>query len=546
MSIRNTEALLEAAVAGGLITRPVLVRLRTEARRNRLDLLELVTHEGRFPKAALYRALASERGLRFLSVEEIRPAQDLSRRLPDSLLVRKALLPVNLEGGISAIATSDPGDETSLSSLRRILGRDLEVVVAEPPAISQALRAIRPAGSPAMGLGGEEAEAFDPIEALDRLFSEAWLLRASDIHVEPGALGPRIRLRVDGRLQSYPVDLTGAEASSIVSRVKVLADLDIAEQREPQDGGLSYALPPPTLHELDLRIATLPTRWGERLTIRLLGQETQALTLDSIGMDEKALVRFGEAITQPHGLILLTGPTGSGKTTTLYAALREISRPEINVLTVEDPVEYLLDDISQVQVTSKVDFAGALRSFLRHDPDVLMVGEIRDGETADVALKAAMTGHLVFSTLHTNDAPSAVTRLVDIGAERFLLSASLLGVIAQRLVRRLCSQCSVSRTASEEELDWLQQESAGVGLQIPVGCALCLGTGYRGRLALYEALWVDEAVAVLIHEGAGEREIAARATDFSTLYDDGCQKILAGVTSIEEVQRVVARPAVTT
>ena len=543
MATRNNEALLDAAIDRGLLSRPELSRLRNDARRRRIDLIDLVTQEGRFPRKALYQALAAERSLAFMSLEQLRPAQDLMRRLPASLLHRKGLLPLYLESGEVAVVTSDPDDALTLASVSRILGTEVAVVVAESAAIQMALRDAGSFSDRASALQLEAEPDFDPVEELDRLFGEAWLLRASDIHVEPGPETPRVRLRVDGRLQVYPVELSLLEAAAIVSRVKVLADLDIAEQREPQDGGLTYSLTSPLEKDLDLRIATLPTRWGERLTIRILGQETEALTLGSIGMNDRTLERFDEAIKNPHGLVLLTGPTGSGKSTTLYAALRKISQPDINILTVEDPVEYLLQDISQVQVSGKVDFAGALRSFLRHDPDVLMVGEIRDGETADVALKAAMTGHLVFSTLHTNDAPSAVTRLVDIGAERFLLSATLLGVIAQRLVRRLCAQCSRARLAHPEEREWLGVEEEDVEVRDPVGCPLCLGTGYRGRVGLFETLWIDETIASLIHEGASEATIREQATDFQTLYDDSCQKVLTGITSPAEVRRVVSAPA---
>ncbi|MCH2172866.1 GspE/PulE family protein [Myxococcota bacterium] len=538
----SEKALLEAAVAGDLIKKSELDDLRSEARRNRLNLLELVSHHGRFPISALYRALSDERSLPFLEEADLVIDSASLRRLPASLVSRKGIVPVQSSSGALFLATSDPDDLPTFRTVNRILSRDFDLAIAEPTAISKAIRRSSVGAYRSPIATNQEASDFDSIDELNRIFTEAWLLRASDIHIEPASDNPRIRLRVDGRLQTYPVEILAADAAGLVSRMKVLADLDIAEQREPQDGGLTYSLGPPANVDIDVRIATVPTRWGERMTIRLLGQETQGLKLDGLGMTNDALARFSNAIEQPNGLLLLTGPTGSGKTTTLYAALRSINRPEINILTVEDPVEYLIDDISQVQVTGKVNFASALRSFLRHDPDVLMVGEIRDGETADIALKAAMTGHLVFSTLHTNDAPSAITRLADIGVERFLLSASLLGIIAQRLVRRLCEKCCSSVRLTQEDQDWLQVTATDVQCMEPVGCPACLGTGYRGRIGIYETLWIDEHIAELIHEGAGEREVARSASGFQTLYEDARNKTLGGVTSVSEVKRIVNRP----
>ena len=259
-------------------------------------------------------------------------------------------------------------------------------------------------------------------------------------------------------------------------------------------------------------------------------------------MPEQTLSDFRTAIERPYGMLLLTGPTGSGKTTTLYAALREINRPERNIMTVEDPIEYAIEGTTQVQVSTKVSFAGALRSLLRHDPDILMLGEIRDHETADIALKAAITGHLVFSTLHTNNAVSAVTRLVDIGAERFLLGPTLIGVIAQRLVRRLCLQCRVVQPTSAEEASWLELEDGQSEIYEPKGCPACVGTGYRGRTGLYESLWFNSERAQMVVDGASEMALSAAAADQATLWKDGCEKVRSGITTLAELRRVVVRP----
>jgi len=355
----------------------------------------------------------------------------------------------------------------------------------------------------------------------------------------------RVRARVDGHLQEYPRPLSPQEGEAVLTRIKVLASLDIAEQRMPQDGGFSYQMQQWEVPEQDIRVATVPARWGERATLRLLGQGTTGLSLEDLGMPAGILAPFRAAIDRPNGILLVTGPTGSGKSTTLYAALRELDSDVRNVLTVEDPIEQVVPGITQVQVGTKVSFATALRSFLRHDPDVILVGEIRDLETAETALKAAMTGHLVLSTLHTNDAVGAITRLADIGAPRYLIGATLAGVMAQRLVRRLCPQCRKLTAAAPHERDALGGElPEPLVLGRPVGCPACLGTGFLGRVGLYEALWVDRPLGELIAAGARESEIRAAAGErYSTLWQDGRTKVLAGLVALSEVERLVAKDA---
>jgi type IV pilus assembly protein PilB len=306
----------------------------------------------------------------------------------------------------------------------------------------------------------------------------------------------------------------------------------------PQDGGFSYHLAAPVDLEFNIRVATAPTRLGERITMRLLGNESSSLTLTDLGFLEHDLVEFKQAIRKPYGMILLTGPTGSGKSTTLCAALQEINRSDINIMTVENPIEYVIDGISQIQTGPKINFADALRSLLRHDPDVLMVGEIRDSETADVAVKAAMTGHLVFSTLHTNNAVSAVTRLVDIGCEPFLIGSTMTAVIAQRLVRRLCRHCAKARPATEDEKVLLGVED-DVQLFEPVGCAVCQGQGFRGRLGLFETLWFNEKLARMVAKGADEETLEKSAgNSLKFMWQDGCDKVIRGLTTLDEVREV--------
>ena len=546
------EHLLSAAVTSGLIDAEAADDLQSAARRQGADLLDLVTTHGRFPVAALYRALAAVKNLPFVDLEGAACPHDLVRRVPESLMVRQMVLPIAQEHDGVRVATAHPDDGQTIETLRRVLGQPIHLAVADPESLLSTIRRALAEARPGVAgvVPGPAAVPIDAIAALDRLLKEAFLRRASDIHLEPQEDRLRVRLRVDGRLREYPAGLGPEEGSSLVSRVKVLAGLDIAEQRAPQDGGFSHALPGAQGVSIDVRVATSPTRWGERVTLRLLGLETEELTLEGLGMSPADLQRFRAVIRRPYGMILLTGPTGSGKTTTLYAALREINRPDRNILTVENPIEYVIPGISQVQVGGgeKVTFASALRSLLRHDPDILMVGEIRDRETADVAIKAAMTGHLVFSTLHTNSACAAVARLQDLGCEPYLISSTLIAVVAQRLVRRLCPWCKRARRAAEAELAWLGGEGdlsaigiappvpAVVEVCEPVGCAHCLGTGFRGRIGLFESLWIDRDLSQRIGRGATQVDLeTAVAGRMTRLREEGIAKVLARVTSFDDV-----------
>jgi len=541
----SEEHLIDAGLRKGLIEHDVLNTLRTEARKQRVDVLDAVAAHYRFPRSALYRAAAEVRGIEFVDPALATPPADMVRKIPQSLMRRKRLLPLPEGEDAIVLAVADPDDRATIESVQRMLGKRMRIAMADPSAldvcIGRALNGMR------NGLNGaQEAapEETDLVALLDGVLREAYLSRASDIHLLTEESGLRVRLRVDGRLRDYHVDADAGVAAGLVSRVKVLSSLDIAEQREPQDGGFSYRLAPPIDREFNIRVATAPTRLGERVTMRLLGQEANGLTLTQLGMQENDLARFRQAIRKPFGMILLTGPTGSGKSTTLFAALQEINHPEINIMTVENPIEYVMDGVSQIQTGAKISFAEALRSLLRHDPDVLMVGEIRDSETADVAIKAAMTGHLVFSTLHTNNAAGTVTRLADIGCEPFLIGSTLNAVIAQRLVRRLCPNCRKPRDASPGEAAMLGAEGQAIQLWEPVGCALCQGRGYRGRLGVFETLWFDEALGRMVARGAGEEEIESFAGDnLKHMWEDGAVKVRAGLTTLDELMEVAVYKA---
>ncbi len=408
------------------------------------------------------------------------------------------------------IASAYAGSESSAAT---VIGEvesavDLTRMMQELPAVEDLL---------------EAANDAPIIRMLNALLTQAAKDGASDIHIEPYERSSAVRFRVDGKLREV-VQPNKALHAALISRLKIMAELDIAEKRLPQDGRISLRIGG---RAVDVRVSTLPSAHGERAVLRLLDKGEARFTLEGLGMSGEELRQFDRLVQQPHGIVLVTGPTGSGKTTTLYASLSRIDTASINVLTVEDPVEYELPGIGQTQVNPKIDltFAKALRAILRQDPDVIMIGEIRDYETAQIAIQASLTGHLVLATLHTNDAPSAVTRLTDMGVEPFLLSSSLLGVLAQRLVRKLCSSC---RREDEQ------------GVYHPVGCAVCAQSGYKGRTGVYELMVADAKVRSLIHGQAAESELlaAAQRSGMKSMREDGERLVRAGITSAEEVVRV--------
>jgi general secretion pathway protein E len=380
------------------------------------------------------------------------------------------------------------------------------------------------------------------IRLVNLILFEAVKINASDVHIQPYENNLVVRTRIDGLLYDA-FELPKNIQEEVVSRVKVMGRMNIAEKRLSQDGRATVQI---GQRIIDLRIASLPTSFGERVVIRLLDKSARMFELTELGMDPRTLAHFRQLISHEHGLILVTGPTGSGKTTTLYSALKQINSKEKNVLTLEDPIEYQLDGISQTQVSEKkgMTFASGLRSVLRQDPDVIMVGEIRDLETATMAIQSSLTGHLVFSTLHTNDAASAVTRLLDLGIEPYLVASSLIGVLAQRLVRRVCPDCGKPYNPHPSELEWLGIERRRtMQMRQGAGCAACRHTGYRGRLGTFELLMMDDDIRRLIQARATASEIkdAAIAAHMQTLRDDGIAKILAGITTIAEVERVTLK-----
>ncbi|MDR2112750.1 MAG: type II secretion system ATPase GspE [Candidatus Accumulibacter sp.] len=454
-------------------------------------------------------------------------------------------------------AGSDPG---ALSELQRHCAQPLDVQVLEPDAYQERLaRAFNEgaagAASVARDLAGmddlanlleEMPELEDLLDAeedapvirlINTLLAQALRENASDVHFEMFETRATVRFRVDGQLRDVIEPKRGLHAA-MVSRVKVMAGLDIAEKRLPQDGRIALRI---AGRPVDVRVSTLPAGHGERVVLRLLDKSAGRLELSRLGMRPDTLARLQHLLRQPHGILLVTGPTGSGKTTTLYAALAGMDSRATNIMTVEDPIEYDLDGVGQTQINTRIDmsFARALRAILRQDPDVIMIGEIRDRETAQIAVQASLTGHLVLATLHTNDAPSAITRLVDMGIEPFLLASSTIGVLAQRLARRLCPDCKQAYEADACEMELLELARPQT-LYRAAGCAACNYTGYRGRTGLYELLVVDDAVRSLVHRGGNEQDIReqALANGMQLLRGDGVSRVLAGETTLDEVLRV--------
>jgi len=416
------------------------------------------------------------------------------------------------QSGETMQAMEGLGDELDLSSIAQELGEPEDLLETEDDA--------------------------PIIRLINALLTQAVKENASDIHIEPFENRLLVRIRVDGVLREV-LSPQRALAPLIISRIKVMARLDIAEKRLPQDGRISLRI---AGRAVDVRVSTLPSGHGERVVLRLLDKQAGRLMLDNLGMDPVTQGNMDKIIARPHGIILVTGPTGSGKTTTLYAALAKLNNATRNIMTVEDPIEYYIDGIGQTQVNPKVDmsFARGLRAILRQDPDVVMVGEIRDLETVEIAIQASLTGHLVFSTLHTNTAIGAVTRLRDMGVEPFLLSSSLLGVLAQRLVRRLCNSCKRPHTpdATERKLLGINGDKE-ITIYEANGCEQCNNRGYRGRTGIYELVTIDDTLRSMIHDGAGEHQMEKHARQFSaSIRQDGVRLILAGQTSLEEVLRV--------
>jgi type IV pilus assembly protein PilB len=499
--------------------------------------------QGATDETTVFRALAKQAQLPFVDLSERIPPERLTDLLDAKAAWELETLPVAEKEGSLVVAVADPQKAVVVDTLNFLLDREIVLALTTPEALKNAL--IRVYGESEVGGGqvkvrtSSENEEESPIVRLvNRMFDEAVDMRASDIHIEPFSDRMRIRYRIDGKLKiaaEHPVDVF----APLISHLKVSGGLDIAEKRRPQDGRIEHRS---LGRDLDVRVSVLPTNNGQTCVMRLLDKDANLLSLPDLGLNEEAHDWFRKLIERPHGIFLVTGPTGSGKTTTLYAALQTLNRPDKKILTVEDPVEYRIPGINQVQVHPHIglDFSRVLRAFLRQAPNVVLVGEIRDRETAEVAIQASLTGHIVFSTVHTNDAPSAVTRLLDMGVPPFLIATSLQGVLAQRLLRRLCPDCHEPEAAS-----LLDQEVLGVApgtqVQRPRGCRKCNGTGYRGRVGAFEWLDMSEHLREALFQSSDPNNFVratAKSDRWVPLVKDSVEKAKSGLTTVEEVLRI--------
>ena len=507
------------------------------------------------------RAVAVQEGVPFLSAEELPSTPPTLKNLSPKYLRQYVACPVAVEGSVVTVAAADPTNPLLLDDLRQTLGLTVKLCVAAAPAILEAIERAYGANTAlqkiveGMGSAGAEGEgaqeedvnhlrdmAFEApvVRLVNLLIEEALVADASDIHIEPFEDTLRVRYRIDGLLYDQEAPPRRLQAA-LTSRIKIMAEMNIAERRLPQDGRIRVTASGG--RRVDIRVSTVPTIHGESIVMRLLDRSSVFLPFDRLGFSSGTARAFNTLIRRPHGILLVTGPTGSGKTTTLYAALDKINRPDLKIITVEDPVEYQLKGVNQIPVKPKIglSFAAGLRHIVRQDPDVIMVGEIRDLETAEIAIQAALTGHLVFSTLHTNDAPSAVTRLQDMGCEPYLLSSVLNGVLAQRLVRRICQACRAPHHPDPAELLAIGvADVTGAELFRGKGCDDCRGTGYRGRSGIYELFGITEEVRSLIVRKASAGEIRRHAVEngMVTLREDGWARVCAGLTTVEEILRV--------
>jgi general secretion pathway protein E len=528
----------------------------------REKLGSLLTTLGVVSARDVAQALAAQAGLLYVEASAFPEIPILEEKISARFLRDARALPIEETEDTLTLAVADPYDDFTLRSFELVTNRNISRVVAIGSELDSAIERLYGNGRTQVSQLSDgnidaqfEGEAVGAdVQQLKDLASEAPVIRlvsliitnalearASDIHIEPFENRLIVRYRIDGvlhEIESPPKRL----AAAVISRVKIMANLDIAERRLPQDGRIRLRIQG---KEIDLRVSTVPTMHGESVVMRILDKGGVTLNFDKLGFEADILERFQTALAQPNGILLVTGPTGSGKTTTLYTALDQLNQPDVKILTVEDPVEYQMPGINQIQVKPQIDltFANALRSIVRQDPDVIMIGEIRDLETAEIAVQAALTGHLVLSTLHTNDAPASVSRLLDMGVEDYLLTSTLVGVLAQRLVRTLCNHCKAPHTLAPEMcheigMDRVTNDNAPI-IYKPVGCSHCGNTGFTGRICIVEMMPMTEPLRRLIMKkaNAGEIRAAALAEGMQPMYDNGLRKVLAGITTLEEVLR---------
>ncbi len=561
----DSKGLLNALLKARVIKEEDIGLIERELRNSGGSVTAVLKKLGIATEQEILEALSRTYKLPVVDLSNYEIDENVKDLIPLDFARRHVLVPLKKRGRILTVAMANPGDLNILDDLKFITGYEIEPVLASDAAILRALDRIggqEDVMSQILESLAEELEIVEEkeeepdlselttlieeapvVKLVNTIITEAVRKGASDIHIEPYEKFMRVRIRIDGVLHEF-MPIPQKLRSAVVSRIKVMARLDIAERRLPQDGHIKMKLPGRTI---DLRVSTLPTLFGEKVVMRILDKSSLTLDLNKLGFEPKPLEDFIHAITRPYGLILVTGPTGSGKTTTLYSAINMLNTPEVNILTAEDPVEYDFPGINQVQVKEEIGltFASAMRAFLRQDPDIILVGEIRDTETATIAIRAALTGHLVLSTLHTNDAPSAVSRLIDMGIEPYLVAASLNLVVAQRLVRKICPYCKVPAEPNLEALKRLgltKEDLEGKILYKGKGCPKCNNTGYSGRIGIFEVMPISAEMREMITRNAPLHELRAKAIEegMITLREAAILKMMRGITTIDEVIRVTA------
>lgn len=550
MRKRLGDLLIEA----GLLTQESLEKALSVQKKTGERLGRVLINLGYITEEAMIEVLEFQLGVPHVNLSNMMINRDVAAAIPATLAERYQVIPIKKEGKKLTLAMVDPTNFFAVDDVQMVTGCDVAPVIAAEREIlrainesygvkeimEKAVNKLRPDDA-VLATELQTADDAPVISIVNSLITQAIKERASDIHVEPQDKHVRVRFRVDGVLREV-ITFPKHTHAAIISRIKIMSEMDIAEKRLPQDGRIKIQ---EQGREIDIRVSTLPTILGEKAVMRILDKKAVILDIKGLGFSADNLMRYRRLFSQSYGMVLVTGPTGSGKTTTLYSTLTEVNAPGKNIITVEDPVEYRLDGINQVQVNHKagLTFANGLRSILRQDPNIVMVGEIRDVETADIAIRAALTGHLVFSTLHTNDAPGAVTRLIDMGIEPFLVSSSVLGVVAQRLVRVICPDCKQTfnpEADSPERLFLGASPEQELRLFRGAGCHRCGHTGYRGRMSIHEVMTVSTTIRELVNKRASSDELAAaaRSEGMRTMREDGILKAQEGLTSIEEIMRV--------
>ncbi len=570
METSTSNGFVDLLIKEGVLGKDQAVDADNLARQTNISLAQALVKLGYATESEVMQSLARFHHMEYVNLETAQIPENVIELMPESVARENVVLPLEVADGRLKVLMSDPSDVDTIEKLRFILNRDVAPALAPRSSILEAINRM---------YGQVEGESADSIlqeftdtaidftetvddaevsseEAIDEnsapivrlvqlMITEAVQLRASDIHVEPFEDRVRIRYRIDGVLHERDT-LPRRQLGAILSRIKILSKIDIAERRRPQDGRIKISVGE---KELDLRVSVIPTNHGQSAVMRLLDKDNIKVGVRQLGFSEVTYKRFNSLIRRPNGIILVTGPTGSGKTTTLYAALNQLNRPDRKIITAEDPVEYYLPGINQVEVRHNIglDFARIIRSMLRQAPNIILVGEMRDSETASMGIQASLTGHLVFSTLHTNDAPSAVTRMVDMGVPGYLVASSVVAIVAQRLVRTICPKCRARYTPPQSvlaDVGLTEEQIKNANFMRGKGCNSCQKTGFRGRIGIYELMMVDSQVRQMIFENQSTTEIrkyAITGGGMTTLFRDGVEKVLNGITTFEEVYRVAKR-----